>query len=535
MRILYHIARADFLERVRRYGFLITLLLGVYGAWGFVPPNDSTVSTLTIKGTRGVYNSAWVGAQVALLTSVFLTMVGFYLVKNSIDRDYQTRVGQILSATPMTRLKYTIGKMFSNAAVLWSIVAVMVVVAGFMQYVRAEDRTIHLVNLIAPFAYSMIPMGLLIGSLAVLFECVGRLRGGLGNIVYFFLFISAVSSSLFDTADIFGIGAYTDSMRATAAAAFPDAIGPDVEMNMGIHIQDSGNPRHLETFRWEGVDFSLGMIAGRFVVVLIAFGLAGVASLLFDRFDSLRAIEPAHKKPSWADRLVSRVEEMLTPSRKGTFAGPVAQLTPLSTGAANPRLLKTALAELRIMLKGQHAIWYLGVLAAIIVGLLVPTKAGQSVVLPIAWLWPVLTWSQLGCREVRQGTSQYIFSTARPVARQLPAAWLAGAITAIIVGGGVGLHLLVSGNLAGVATWFVGALFVPALALACGAWTGGAKLFEVIYIFWWYAGPLNRVPALDFMGASGELHTPATTVGYGVVTLILLGLAVLGRRRQLYV
>ncbi len=92
MRVLYHIARADFLERVRRYSFLITLAVAVYAAWGFIPPNDSTWSTLTIKGTRGIYNSAWIGAQVALLTSVFLTMVGFYLIKNAIERDYQTRV-----------------------------------------------------------------------------------------------------------------------------------------------------------------------------------------------------------------------------------------------------------------------------------------------------------------------------------------------------------------------------------------------------------------------------------------------------------
>jgi hypothetical protein len=193
------------------------------------------------------------------------------------------------------------------------------------------------------------------------------------------------------------------------------------------------------------------------------------------------------------------------------------------------------MAELRIMLKGQHGVWYLGTLALIIVGASVPMTAGQSVVLPLAWLWPTLIWSQMGCREVRQGTNQYIFATARPVLRQLPATWLAGVLVAIIVGGGVGLHLLAAGNTQGFATWLVGAFFVPALALSCGVWTNESRLFEALYLFLWYVGPLNRVPNLDYMGASGELHTVGVTVAYVIVTAILLLLAILGRRRQIYV
>ena len=535
MRVLYHIARADFLERIRRYSFLITLAAAVYAAWGFIPPNDSTWSTLTIMGTRGIYNSAWIGAQVALLTSVFLTMVGFYLIKNAIERDYQTRVGQIIAATPLSKLKYTVGKMLSNAAVLWAIVLMMIVVAGIMQYVRAEERAIDLFALIAPFLYTMIPIALLIAGISVLFECVPKLRGGLGNIVYFFLVMAGLSSQIFEASDVFGLAAFTDSMQKSAMVAFPDAIGPDVEMNMGIQIQGGGQTSHLETFEWNGIDYTAEMILGRFLVIGIAFALAGLASLTFDRFDSARASGPTHKKQSRLDRLVSRIEEMLSPSRPDPVAGTISHLTPLSTAATSPRLFKTVVAELRIMLKGQHAVWYLGSLALIIVGAFVPMAAGQAVVLPIAWLWPTLIWSQMGCREVRQGTNQYIFSTARPIARQLPATWLAGVLVAMIVGGGVGLHLLVVGNLQGVAALVVGALFVPALALSCGVWTNGSRLFEALYLFWWYAGPLNKVPGLDYMGASGELHAAGTTLAYAIVTAILLGLAVLGRRRQIYV
>lgn len=534
MRIFYHIARADFLERVRRYSFLITLAAAAYAAWGFIPPNDATWTTLSIKGTRGIYNSAWIGAQVAILTSVFLTMIGFYLIKNSIDRDYHTRVGQIIAATPLSKVKYTIGKMLSNAAVLWAIVGVMVIVAGVMQFVRAEDRSVEILALIAPFLVTMIPVGLLIGAIAVLFECIPALRGGLGNVVYFFLIIAVLSSQVFETADVFGMQAYTESMRASAMAAYPARVSADDFMNMGFQIH-GGKIVHLETFVWNGAEYSAGMILGRLFVIMMAFALAGVASVAFDRFDSARAAGPVQKKQTWLDRLVARVETLLSPKRNVPPTDALGHLTPLRGTATKPRFLKTVVAELRIMLKGQHGIWYLGSLGLFIAGVFTPTEGGLTVVLPIAWIWPTLIWSQLGCREIREGTNQYIFSAARPISRQLPATWMAGVLVAMLVGGGVGLHLLVAGDLPGLSTWLVGAMFVPALALACGSWTNGSRLFEALYLFWWYAGPLNRVPALDYMGASGELHTAGITLAYAILTCILIALAMLGRKRQIFV
>lgn len=535
MRVLYHIARADFLERVRRYSFLITLSLAVYAAWGFIPANGSTWTTLSIGGTRGVYNSAWIGAQVALLTSVFLTMIGFYLIRNAIDRDYHTRVGQIIAATPLSKLKYTVGKMLSNAAVLWAIVLVMIVIAVIMQFVRAEDRAFDPIAILAPFLYIMIPVSLLIAGLAVLFESLPLLRGGLGNIVYFILVMAMLSSQIFETGNVIGLKTYTESMRHSAMAAYPESVGPEGRMNMGIQIRGDGELVHLKTFEWNGPEYSIGMLLGRLLVIGLAFGLAGLASLTFDRFDSARATEPVRKKQSYLDKLVTRIEELLSPSRPAPPAGAISRLTPLAASATTPRLFKTVMAELKIMLKGQHGIWYLGTLTLIVVGALVPMSAGQAVVLPIAWLWPTLIWSQMGCREVRQGTNQYIFATARPVGRQLPATWLAGVMVALIVGGGVGLHLIIVGNWHGLFAMLAGAIFVPALALACGTWTSGSRLFEVLYLFWWYAGPLNKAPGLDYMGATGELHTQGMTIGYAVVTMILLGFAFLGRRRQLYV
>ena len=60
-RRLYHLARADFYERVRRHGFLVALLFCVYAGYAFLPPNPSKYVTLVMDSHRGIYNSAWIG------------------------------------------------------------------------------------------------------------------------------------------------------------------------------------------------------------------------------------------------------------------------------------------------------------------------------------------------------------------------------------------------------------------------------------------------------------------------------------------
>jgi hypothetical protein len=82
-RAIIAIARADFLERVRRYSFLLTLLFAVF--LGYLAATGRI--TLHLGDYRGVYTSAWIGALVAVVTTCFVSLVGFYIVKNAIDRD----------------------------------------------------------------------------------------------------------------------------------------------------------------------------------------------------------------------------------------------------------------------------------------------------------------------------------------------------------------------------------------------------------------------------------------------------------------
>jgi ABC-type Na+ efflux pump permease subunit len=124
-RVIYHIARADFLERVRRYSFLV--MLGAVVFLGY----QAAIGNFTVQlgDYRGEFNSAWVGSMMAIIASFMLGWFGFYLVKGSVARDRETGVGQIIATTPLTRPLYTFGKWLSNFAVLVAMVIVLAVVA----------------------------------------------------------------------------------------------------------------------------------------------------------------------------------------------------------------------------------------------------------------------------------------------------------------------------------------------------------------------------------------------------------------------
>jgi len=115
------------------------------------------------------------------------------------------------------------------------------------------------------------------------------------------------------------------------------------------------------------------------------------------------------------------------------------------------------------------------------------------------------------------------------VYRQLLAIWTAGVLVAFATGAGTGIRLILSRDWHAAASWLAGALFIPSLALALGAWSGSSKFFEALYTTWWYLGPLHQLPRLDFVGVS-----PASS-SLGLYLALAAGLlfaSCLGRRRQ---
>ncbi len=300
--VLLAILKADFLERTRRYSFLITLCLIIYLGYAV---NTGQI-LIRLESYRGIYNSAWVGSLMALVITFFLGISGFYLVKNSISRDESTGVGQIIATTPLTRPLYLLGKWLSNFAVLGSMVAVLAAAAILMQMIQREDAQIQIWALIAPFLFIALPMMALVAALAVFFETVSWLKGGFGNLVYFFVFIAMTISGVFLTnmpwLDVSGISLVGNSMKAAAKAVFP-------AYNNGF-VLGMVSEQQLETFVWQGLNWTPGLVLERLAWIGAAAGIALAGSVFFKRFDPARSTFSRQSKNAQpaASVLVSNTE-----------------------------------------------------------------------------------------------------------------------------------------------------------------------------------------------------------------------------------
>jgi hypothetical protein len=517
LNILYHMARADFLERTRRYSFLVMLGLVLY--LGYLV-NIGQI-TLRLDSYRGLFNSAWVGSMMALVVNFLLGWFGFYLVKNAIARDYNTGVGQIIATTTLSRPLYLLGKWISNFLVLDVLVFILMLAAVVMQIFRNEDAQIHLWALLAPFLFVALPFMALVAALAVLFECIRWLRGSLGNVVYFFLFILGITFVAImlgvemPLLDWLGFGIFKSSMAQAAKAAYPDYAGG---LSLGL-VPAKGV---IRPFLWNGVDWTLPVILLRLLTLVWALGLVLLGALFFDRFDSAPARARSRRGAVSPD---TRTDAPAQPSV------PRSQLTPLPANRPGLRFGGLLLAELRLLLKGLAWWWLLGAAGLAAASLFVPLDALRSAILPACLVWPLLLWSKLGCRETAHNTRQIVFSAPHPLRGQLPAAWLAGLALAVLISAGAILRFVFAAETAALISLLTGLLFIPSLALGLGVWSGSGKAFEVIYVLIWYLGPLNKVLELDYLG----LYNPAAWPAYLLLSGVLILLALAGRRRQLHV
>src|SRR6185312_6214977 len=399
-RALYHLMRADFLERVRRYSFLITLGLAVWLGWA--------VSTgklkLWISDTRGLYNSAWVGLLMVLVVNTFVSLVGFYVVKNTLERDRRTGVGQILATTPMSKVLYTMGKTLSNLAVLVAMVAVLAGMAVVAQFVAGEDTHIQLVPLLMPFLVFCLPAM----ALVVLFETIPFLKGGFGNVAWFFLFTAMMPLGIKSKLDVVGLGLVQKQLKAAVVKAFGTASDHFV-------LGAVDNETRTRTFRWDGMHWTREILLSRLTLLVIALGIALLAALFFDRFDVSRSWG---RRPSTGRDLVAVAANGLVPAGDGAAVQPApvpVHLHPLPAGSRRFHFLDMLRAELRLLLKGQRWWWYAIAAGLVVAGFLVP-EAGRKVVSPLSWPWPVLLWSPMGAREARFGTDGPVLSPAWPLA-----------------------------------------------------------------------------------------------------------------------
>ena len=514
MRTLAALMKADILERTRRYSFLVTIAAALYLAYLV---NDGTIN-VHLGNCKPVLNSAWTGMAVALCTMTFVGIVGFYVVKNAIERDRETGVGQILAGTPVSTTLYMMGKLLSNFAVLAIVTAILAAAAVLMQMFRGEGLDIPAI--VSPFLFLALPGMFFVGGTALLFESVKFLRGGVGNILFFFAYTAFIvvpmETGMMST-DVFGLKLAMDRIQADVRVVVPDYNG-DFSIGTGEKKVQESKP-----MVWGGLPWTVRNIGYRSFPIAYGFVLSLVAAGLFDRFSSRAEGRGAGR----LRRLLERIAWLPLQKIPGWILFPFEVLVQRFVSG---RIL---IAELRLMLQGLPFWWYAVALGLWIASVAMDPASARENILQFLWIWPVLLWSGMGTREKQFRTGSILFSAPRPLGRQLPVTWGAGFLIAILLASGVLLRLALDGETAAFLPIIAGAVFIPSLALALGVWSGTRKTFEAIYVALWYIGPAHHMPSIDFMATTDKALAAGAPAAFAIAAAVLCILALGGRWRQI--
>jgi hypothetical protein len=309
------------------------------------------------------------------------------------------------------------------------------------------------------------------------------------------------------------------SMQAAASIAYPDNPKGFMTGFVGLAGQHTEN---FPLFRWEGIDWTMEMILPRLLYIVLAIVVVLVAVPFFDRFDTSRGWRLARSASKPADELPA----VQQPSVTGSVAS-------IPMVALRFGFLPQFFAEVMLLLKRVTRRWQIVALALIVVQLAVPYAILRSYIAPAVWIWPLLIWSSMGARERIHNTESLVFSSAHPLARQLTTLWLAGVAITLLCGSGTIVRAVLAGDITYLGVLLAASAFVPTMAMAFGALSGGSQLFEVVYVFLWYIGPINHMPAVDFLATTDDAIRLNVPLVFLAITAVLLTMAFFVRKRRL--
>jgi hypothetical protein len=484
------VARADFLERTRTFGILIAVAALLELGYLFVPDRSAAYSTVDLGGWRGIYDSAWMGTINAVLTIGFLPLFGFFLIRPAQSRDAFYGTYDIVAASPLPRAIVALGKWSSNVALLIAFAALLVVAAVAMQLVRGEDRSIHLLAYLLPFAIVTVPACAITASLAMAITAIPGLRGIGGGIVWVFVWTALLAIPR----QIAGNGTTALDPLGTsllAASLFHGLAAAEPHVNIGDNFKIGFSfPGAKHVFRFVAVAWSGTAIAMRALWVLVAIAIAAAVS----SFALVRA----------------------NPRARGRFAELPARLVAL---LPLPPLLR---AELGATLGEAGPYWIAGMVAVTIAALVVPEVGLARIVSPLVWIWPIGPIAFATVMDARANCEDVLRATPTPSWRRALARTTSCFLVAAVPVAALGLRDGGAGLIALLPLAFAAA----SVGVALGALARSSLPFEGLVLLGWYLGAVNHFPPLD--PANATRH-PLATLAACVMTSIV-ALAITARR-----
>ena len=509
------IVGADFRIRFRRASTVIVFLLLSAFAYVWIPAPSTGRALIQINGQRAINNSGAIGLGTAAIGMMFVSLFGFYVISNAIRRDVVSRCGVIAASTPMRSGEYLLGKFLGNLTFLATFVCGFMLSSMVMLTVRGEAR-------LEPFVFVeqyllLTPAAIVfVSAVAVLFESIPWLAGKLGDVLYFFLWMTAIGLVVANETSHGRIN-WARCFDFTGFGFMIDRLQQTLHMD-SVSIGASPFDRKKPPILFNGLTLTREWVLPRVISLLAPLSLLPVAALFFHRFDPVRTRRVSGKgSRNWIGKIQNlfkplsrRAVALLTiPTRGGSFIGA------MWTDAALTFTL--------------FPFVFVAFVAITVVTFVAPLAA----TLPFVFAALAVIVSDVATRDTRAGTTASVRSISR--LRENYVWWKLGStcLLSLLLCAAPLVRTFSHGSHA-FAALICGIVFVASIATALGVTTANPKTFIVGFLTFWYLVVNDRGAhaMLDFAGFYGRFTT--TTIAlYAVISMLAIGVAQLFYRARL--
>lgn len=505
MRRFGAIVGADLLERMRSARFWAIQALLCIASWWSFPSMEQDYIVLAVNGhLRGEYSSAWIGMVVAML-AVWLSLVGFYLVRGTLVRDFDTRVWELLVATPLTRSTYLLAKWCSNMAVLALVLGGALGVGVVAQLVRGEHPGFDLVELVKPALLLAAPSLAVTSMLALVFDLVPWLRRTAGNIIFFVLWIASLAATVPAMKSVMageGAGPWLGDPRGMVV--FQHALVRQVAPQLKNESLENGfcmvcvvKTKRRARFAWPEWQPDAPTVAGRLLWLLGAIGGVLLCARWLDRAAAGSA-KPRSASATGSGRRLRLLDLLMAPL----------QSTQLGTLIS---------AELQLTLRQRPGWWWLLFLLAAGAGMLAPAPLAALAVVA-GWALLLDRYGQAPLHERSTRTGPLVFSAVGAGKRVLQARWMVLFALGVLVNLPAVLRFSNTQPMIALAIVIVAAS-LPAWSMALGTLTGNSRTFELLACVFGYLA-LNGVAVMN-VGSDPEWTSTVHMVALPAAILLV--------------
>ena len=187
------IARSSLTTSLRRYrrslGLWLLLLVAPVGARFMISGEDGKGVAIAIGGHLPVLDGPTLGVWLGIVVSTLLLPVGYIYLRANVTRRQPWQVEEV---APASRVAIVAGRFAADVTILFAVLAALTFAGWFLGALMVAGP-LDLGKLTLALWLVAAPALVGLAALRVVFDCVPKLRGGLGDLAFFILWMTSIA------------------------------------------------------------------------------------------------------------------------------------------------------------------------------------------------------------------------------------------------------------------------------------------------------------------------------------------------------